>query len=411
MSTEETFVIVGAGLTGANAAQTLREEGFTGRLILLGDDTERPYERPPLSKGYLLGDVERAAIYVHDEEWYENHSVELRLGTRVTSLDRPAHHIELADGERIGYTKLLLATGSSPRRMRVPGNELPRVHYLRRVEHCDRLREALSAGGRVVIAGAGWIGLEVAAAARAQGCAVTVVEPAPTPLHVPLGPEMGGYFAELHRDHGVEFRLGTGVAGFQGNGSVSEVATTDGSILPADTVIIGVGARPNTELAERAGLTIDDGIVVDATLRTDDPDIYAAGDVATVPSTHYGRRIRVEHWANAIGGGQAAAKAMLGMDMTYDELPYFFSDQYDIGMEFSGWFPLGGYDEVITRGDVTGHSFHAFWLAGKHVVAGMHVNRWNDGIGEVQDLIRSRQPIEVDLLADSSVPITALLDD
>jgi 3-phenylpropionate/trans-cinnamate dioxygenase ferredoxin reductase subunit len=395
-----TFVIVGGGPAGAKAAQTLRAEGFDGRLVLLIDERERPYERPPLSKGYLLGNDERASVYVHDEQWYDKNTVELRTGSRVVRIDRASHAVEVEGGERIEYTKLLLATGSSPRRLTVPGSELGGVHYLRRFGHADRLRTALETGGRVVIAGAGWIGLEIAAAARANGCAVTVVEPAPTPLHAALGPELGEFFASVHREHGVEFRHGPGVAEFRGDTRVSAVVTTDGDELPADAVVVGIGARPNLELAQDGGLTIDDGVVVDASLRTEDPDVYAAGDIAASPSSRYGRRLRVEHWANADAGGQAAAKAMLGQDVTHDELPYFFSDQYDLGMEFTGWFPPGGYDQVVTRGDVAGRAFHAFWLAAGKVVAGMHVNRWDDGLAEVRDLIRGGRTVEAARLGE-----------
>ncbi|SDM28504.1 3-phenylpropionate/trans-cinnamate dioxygenase ferredoxin reductase subunit [Allokutzneria albata] len=367
-------MIVGAGLTGAKAAETLREEGFTGQIVLIGEETERPYERPPLSKGYLLGDQERDAVHVHDAQWYDKNSVDLRLGQRVVGLDRAAHEVELDSGERIRYDKLLLATGASPRRLPIDGD----VHYVRRLEDSDRLREALGSGGSVAIAGAGWIGLEIAAAARAKGCPVTVYEPAPTPLHAVLGPEIGGFFADLHRAEGVEFRFGESLPGKPN----------------ADVVVAGIGARPNTELAEAAGLTVEDGIVVDAGLRTSDPDIYAAGDVAAVPSTQYGRRLRVEHWGNAIAGGQAAAKSMLGNDISYDELPYFFSDQYDVGMEFTGWFAPGGYDRVVTRGDVAGRAFRAFWIADGRVVAGMHVNLWDEGLGRARELIHGGLPLD-----------------
>ncbi|MFD1151540.1 NAD(P)/FAD-dependent oxidoreductase [Saccharothrix hoggarensis] len=410
MGAEQVFVVVGAGPAGAKAAEALRERGFTGRVVLVGDEGERPYERPPLSKGYLLGEQDRAAVDVFPEQWYGEHSVELLLGCRVTALDRAARRIGLADGRSLGYDKLLLATGASPRRLRVPGAELDGVHYLRRLGHSDRLREAVERGGRIVIVGGGWIGLEVAAAARTRGCEVTVVEQAPTPLHAVLGPEVGGVLADVHRGHGVEFRFGTAVAGFRGGGRVSAVVTADGDELPADAVVVGVGARPNTDLAEAAGLTVDDGVVVDGALRTDDPHIHAVGDVASIPSARYGRRLRVEHWANAISGGQSAARAMLGEDIAHDELPYFFSDQYDLGLEFAGWFPPGGYDRVVTRGDVPGLAFHAFWLAGDELVAGMHVNLWDAGIGEVQELIRRRRPVDPRRLADTSVPLTAHLE-
>ncbi|MGW4116256.1 NAD(P)/FAD-dependent oxidoreductase [Actinosynnema sp. NPDC004786] len=406
---EQVFVVVGAGLAGARAAQALREEGFAGRVVLVGDDPERPYERPPLSKGYLLGDQERASVYVHDEQWYEANAVELRLDCAVTALDRVAHRVELAGGGHLDYTKLLLATGSSPRRLPVPGDDLPGVHYLRRLDQADRLREAMTPGASVVVVGAGWIGLEVAAAARARDCAVTVVEPSPTPLHAPLGPELGGFFADLHRRHGVGFRFGTHVTELRGDGRVSAAVLADGTVLPADVVVVGVGVRPNTALAERAGLAVEDGVAVDASLRTGDPDVFAAGDVAAPFSPHYGRRVRVEHWANAQEGGQVAARSMLGRGVTYDELPYFFSDQYDLGMEFTGWFPPGGYDRVVTRGDVDGLAFHAFWLAGDQVVAGLHVNLWDDGLDGVRHLIRERRPVDPDRLADPTVPLAALV--
>ncbi|RZQ64618.1 NAD(P)/FAD-dependent oxidoreductase [Amycolatopsis suaedae] len=395
MGTEQTFVIVGAGLAGAKAAQTLREEGFTGQVILCGEEAERPYERPPLSKGYLQGTEERAKIFVHDEGWYADNSVDLRVSAAVTGLDLAAHQIELDGGERVGYDKLLLAPGASPRPLRVPGADLDGVYLLRKVGDADRLGEALRAGGRVTVVGAGWIGLETAAAARGHGCAVTVVEPQPAPLYVALGQEMGEFFAAAHRAQGVELRLGSGVTEIHGEGGkVSAVVLDDGTRLPSDTVIVGVGAAPNTALAERAGLAVDDGILVDESLRTADPDVYAAGDVASARHPRYGRHLRVEHWSNALHSGPAAARAMLGQDVTYDRIPYFFTDQYDIGMEFLGWFPPGGYDRVVTRGDVEGQAFHAFWLAGDRVVAGMHVNRWDEGIAPVEELIRSGKPLD-----------------
>ncbi|MGH3760612.1 NAD(P)/FAD-dependent oxidoreductase [Actinophytocola sp.] len=409
MVSDNPYVIVGGGLAGAKAAETLREEGFEGRVVLICDERDRPYERPPLSKGYLLGDEERSSVYVHEENWYAEKSVELLTGSRATGLDRGAHEVELEDGRRVGYAKLLLTTGSSPRRLRIEGNQLDGVNYVRRLGHTDQLRESLAAGGRVVVVGAGWIGLETAAAARSKyGCEVTVVEPQPTPLHAVLGAELGNVFADLHRKHGVGFRLGTGVTEFTGDAKVSGVRTDDGSVLPADVVIVGVGARPNTELAAEAGLAVDGetgGVVVDARLRTEDPDVYAAGDVASFPSERYGRLLRVEHWANALNGGPLAARAMLGQDVAYTDLPYFFTDQYDLGMEYTGWFAPGGYDRVIMRGDVEGLAFYSFWVTGDRVVAGMHVNLWDDGVGPVQELINSEQPVDTAKLADTSVPI------
>ncbi|GAA4218030.1 3-phenylpropionate/trans-cinnamate dioxygenase ferredoxin reductase subunit [Streptosporangium album] len=408
MTTKQTFVIVGASLAGAKAAQTLREEGFEGRVVLVGAETERPYERPPLSKGYLVGKEERDKIYVHDAGWYAENAVELLLGRRVTGIDRAGRQVELDDGRRLGYDRLLLAPGSSPRPLDVPGADLDGVHYLRTVGDSERLREAIRGGGRVVVAGAGWIGMETAAAARSYGCEVTVVGSQPAPLQSSLGPEMGAFFAEVHRGRGADVRLGRKVTGIAGDGRVRAVTTDDGVEIPADVVIVGAGVRPNTELAEQAGLAVDNGIVVDASLRTGDPDIYAAGDVANAFNPLYGTRIRVEHWANALNGGQAAARAMLGQEVVYDRPPYFFTDQYDVGMEFSGWFAPGGYDSVVTRGDLEAQAFYAFWLAGGRVVAGMHVNQWDDGIGPVQDLIRGGGRVDPARLADPSVPLADL---
>jgi 3-phenylpropionate/trans-cinnamate dioxygenase ferredoxin reductase subunit len=407
MNKESTYVIVGASLAGATAAQALREEGFTGRIVLIGEENERPYERPALSKGYLLGKDERAKIYVHEEHWYADHAVELLLGRRAALLDRGAREVELDTGERIGYGKLLLATGASPRRLRLPGADLEGVHYLRRVEDSDRLREAIRAGGRIVVVGAGWIGLEAAAAARESGCEVTVIEPQSAPLIAALGSEMGAFFARIHLRNGVDLRLSHTVTGFRGTGRVTGVLTDDGSEFTADAVVVGIGAIPNTGLAEQAELSCDNGIVVDESLRTEDPDVYAVGDVANSYNPFYGEHLRTEHWANALHGAPVAAKAMLGQRVAYDALPYFFTDQYDLGMEFSGWIGRAGYDRLVTRGDVEGQAFHAFWLADGRVVAGMQVNLWDEGIAPLQELIRSRQPVDPNRLADTSLPLAS----
>jgi 3-phenylpropionate/trans-cinnamate dioxygenase ferredoxin reductase subunit len=402
---DEPFVIVGASLTGAKAAETLRDEGFDGRIVLIGAESEHPYERPPLSKGYLNGTADRSTLDVHEKGWYAEHSVELLLGRRVTALDRSAHEVELENGRRFGYTKLLLATGARPRRLAVPGADLRGVHHLRSVEDAERLREEIRGGGRVVVVGAGWIGLETAAAARGYGCQVTVVEPQPAPLQAALGPEMGAFFADVHRRHGVDVRLGRGVTELRGDRRVQSVLTDDGTEIPAELVIVGIGAVPCTELAQPAGLAVDNGILVDEYLRTTDQDVFAAGDVAKAFHPRYGTWIRVEHWANALNGGPAAARNMLGRNIADDRLPYFFTDQYEIGMEYTGWFPPGGYDNVVTRGDLDTSAFHAFWLAGDRVVAGMHVNLWDDGIAPVQELIRTGLPVDPRLLADPSVPL------
>jgi 3-phenylpropionate/trans-cinnamate dioxygenase ferredoxin reductase subunit len=408
---EPVFVIVGASLAGAKAAETLRDEGFGGRIVLIGEEADRPYERPPLSKGYLLGRDERDTIFVHEEGWYTEHDVDLRLGVRATAIDPKARRVELAGGSEVGYDKLLITTGASPRRLDVPGHDLGNVLYLRTVQDAQRLSAAFRAGGHVVIAGAGWIGLEAAAAAREYGCEVTVVEPAPGSLHASLGPELGGMFTELHRSHGVTFRFGEGVSELRGaGGQVTTVVTSTGAELPADTVVVGIGAVPNSSLAEAAGLEVGNGIAADASLRTSAPDIYAAGDVVNSFHPMLGQRVRVEHWGNALIGGPAAAKAMLGQDVTYDPVPYFYSDQFDLGMEAAGLPGPGRYDQVIYRGDRDGLEFIAFWLSAGVVVAGMNVNVW-DVNDDIQALIRAGaagQHADQAALADPDVPLTSL---
>ncbi|MGV9311385.1 NAD(P)/FAD-dependent oxidoreductase [Streptomyces sp. NPDC003691] len=414
---EQTFVIVGGGLAGAKAAETLRAEGFTGRVILIGDERDHPYERPPLSKGYLQGKDSRDSVFVHEPAWYAQADVELHLGQTVVAVDPAAHSVRLGDGTVLHYDKLLLATGAEPRRLDVPGTGLAGVHHLRRLAHADRLRQVLAGlgreNGRLVIAGAGWIGLEVAAAARGYGAEVTVVEPEPTALHHVLGPELGQFFTDLHTEHGVAFHFGARLTGITGqDGMVLAVRTDDGEEHPAHDVLAAIGAAPRTALAEAAGLTVVDradggGIAVDAALRTSDPDIYAAGDVAAAEHPLLGSRIRVEHWANALNGGPAAARSMLGRETVYDRVPYFYSDQYDVGLEYSGWAPPGSYDQIVLRGDAAKREFIAFWLREGRVLAGMNVNVW-DVTGPVQELIRSGAPVDPEALADPSVPLTEL---
>jgi 3-phenylpropionate/trans-cinnamate dioxygenase ferredoxin reductase component len=405
MSTNNAYVIVGASLAGAKAAETLRQEGFGGPVVLIGEETERPYERPPLSKDYLLGKAERESVYVHPASWYADNGVELRLGVPVTGIDPVAREVTLADGNRSGYAKLLLATGSSPRRLQVPGTDADGVLYLRRVGDSDRIKEAFAAASRVAVIGAGWIGLETAAAARAAGAEVAILETAALPLLRVLGPEAAEAFAGLHRQNGVDLRFSVQVSEITGSaGRVRGVRLADGSHVEADAVIVGVGITPNTQLAEAAGLAVSNGVVVDARLRSSDPDIYAAGDVASAYHPVLGKHIRVEHWANALNQPQTAARAMLGQDVAYDRVPYFYTDQYDLGMEYAGYVEPGGYDQVVFRGDVERREFVAFWLDGGRVLAGMNVNVWdvNDAI---QALVRGGQPVDTGRLADPSVPL------
>ncbi|MFF3976911.1 NAD(P)/FAD-dependent oxidoreductase [Streptomyces sp. NPDC055808] len=414
---DRTFVIVGGGLAGAKAAEALRSEGFNGRVILIGDEREHPYERPPLSKGFLSGKEERDSVFVHEHAWYAQHDIELHLGQTVTTIDRAAKTVRLGDGTLIQYDRLLLATGAEPRRLDIPGTDLAGVHHLRRLAHAERLRHVLKALGRdnghLVISGAGWIGLEVAAAARGYGAEVTVVEPEATPLHNVIGPELGQLFADLHAEHGVRFHFGARLTEIVGqDGLVLAARTDDGEEHLAHDVLAAIGAAPRTSLAENAGLALADrahggGIAVDASLRTSDPDIFAAGDVAAVHHPLLDTRLRVEHWANALNGGPAAARAMLDQHVTYDRVPYFFSDQYDLGLEYSGWAPPGSYDQVVIRGDTGKREFIAFWLKDRRVLAGMNVNVW-DVTEPIQALIRGGAQVDTEALADPSVALGSL---
>lgn len=409
MPTHPRFVIVGAGLAGAKAAEALRAEGFTGTITLIGDEPERPYERPPLSKGYLQGDDEREKVFVHPQDWYQDHNVDLRLGSPTTAIDRDTSEVTLADGTTIGYDKLLISTGSSPRVLDLPGAGLDGVVYLRRIGDSERIRSRFEAGGPVAIIGAGWIGLESAAAARTAGLEVTVLEMADLPLQKILGDDVAKVFADLHAAHGVDMRFGVEVEELTGaDGRVTGVRLSDGTVIEARTVLVGVGITPNVDLAERAGLEVNNGIVVDEHLRTSDADIVAAGDVASAYHPRLGKHIRVEHWANALNQPAVAAKSMLGEDTSYDRSPYFFSDQYDLGMEYTGYVEPGGYDRVVFRGDPNSGPFIAFWTNQDRVLAGMNVNLW-DVTDDIKGLIESGEPVDLDALADPDTPLAALL--
>ena len=403
-----TFVIVGGGLAGAKAAEALRDGGFDGELVLFGSELERPYERPALSKGYLLGKDTRDSVFVHSADWYPEHNVDLRAGVTVAMID-PAAHLVTFEGGTLGYDKLLLATGASARRVDLPGAGLGNVLYLRTLPESDALREAFTPDARVVIVGAGWIGLEAAAAARTAGASVTVLEPQPTALYRVLGPELGEKFARLHRSHGVEFRFEESAAEFRaagpGSDRVGTVVTTAGAELPADVVVVGIGVTPNVGLAESAGLEVSNGVVTDSALRTSDPDIFAAGDVASSYVPLLGRHLRVDHWSNALNGGKAAGYSMLGQQVEYNRVPYFYSDQYDLGMECAGLPDPGRYDQVVYRGDSDTLEFIAFWLQERRLVAGMNVNVW-DVNDDIQGLIRSARPLDPARLANPEIPLT-----
>ncbi len=405
MPSGPTFVIVGASLAGARAAEALRTEGFEGQIVLIGHERHYPYERPPLSKGYLQGSEARDSIFVHEDGWYAEHGVDLRLGAGVTAIDRELRQLTLSTGETLGYDKLLLTTGATPTLLPVPGAGANGVQYLRSVDDSERLRETLSSASSVVIVGAGWIGLEVAAAARNAGVAATVVSMEEQPLLAVLGPEVAPVFADLHREHGVDLRLGTEVDRILVSADAATGARlADGTELSADAVIVGIGVTPAAELAEAAGLNVDGGVLTDAGLRTSDPDIYAAGDVARAYHPLIGTRLRVEHWANARHQPVAAARSMLGQDVAYDRLPYFFSDQYDLGMEYTGYVTPDSYDRVVFRGDVGKREFVAFWMSRGLVVAGMNVNIW-DVTDDIRDLIRDGLPVDPERLANPDIPI------
>ena len=403
------IVIAGGGLAAAKAAQTLRDEEFDGEIVLLGAEPERPYERPPLSKGYLLGKDSRDSVYVHPAEWYAEHGVDLRPGVTVTAIDRGTATVATSgpagEGE-VSYDKLLLATGAAPRRLTFPGSDADEVLYLRTVEDSDRLRSAFQRGTRVVVAGAGWIGLETAAAARSADCPVTVLEPQPSALHDQLGPELGAVFGNLHEAHGAQFRFGERAVEFR----PGMVITSSGAQIPADVLVVGIGAAPNDGLAARAGLEVDNGVLTDAALRTSDENIFAAGDVANSFNPLLGRRVRVEHWANALNGGPAAARSMLGQPVSYDRVPYFYSDQYELGMECAGLPEPGRYDQVVYRGDPDPNSsleFVAFWLSRGTLIAGMNVNVW-DVNDDIQSLIRSGRQLDPALLTNPDIPLADL---
>jgi 3-phenylpropionate/trans-cinnamate dioxygenase ferredoxin reductase component len=401
----QTFVIVGASLAGAKAAETLRAEGFDGRIVLVGAEPERPYERPPLSKDYLRGESERDAAYVHEPGYYEAHDIELRLGERAEALDANASEVALESGERLRYDALLLATGAEPRRLDIPGADLEGVAVLRTLGDSDALRAVIERGGHLVVVGAGWIGCEVAASARQKGMDVTLVEPSSVPLERVLGPELGAIYRDVHADHGVKLLLGSGVEAFEGSGRVERVRTSGGRTVDCDAVLVGVGVRPRIVLADAAGLDVGDGVLVDERLRASAPNVWAAGDIASHRHPFYGERVRVEHWGNALEQGPAAARSMLGAETPYERLPYFFSDQYDVGMEYAGH--AAHFDRVVFRGDTAAREFIAFWVDGDRVVAGMNVNVWdvNDAI---QTLIRSRAAVDDGRLADPDVSLESL---
>jgi NADPH-dependent 2,4-dienoyl-CoA reductase/sulfur reductase-like enzyme len=400
-------VVVGGGLAGAKTAEALRAEGYRGAITLVGAESELPYERPPLSKGYLLGSADFDEAVVHPKDWYADNDVELRLGTRAIALDVRRKLLSLADGASLDYDRLVLATGSTPRRLTLAGADAENVLYLREHADSDAIRATFGEGRRLVVIGAGWIGLEVAAAAREAGTAVDVVETAELPLLAIVGRAVAGVFADLHRAHGVNFHFGAQVERIDAlNGRANAVVLADGTRLEADAVVVGIGVLPNVELARAAGLDVENGVLVDASLRTTAPDVFAVGDIAAHEHPVLGRRVRVEHWAAALNQPATVAKAITGGDARYEDLPYFFSDQYDLGMEYIGL--ADPQARVVIRGDLDGREFVAFWLDDDDAVtAAMNVNVW-DVLDGIKPLILARTPVDVARLADPDVPYDAV---
>lgn len=405
MAGSNTMVVVGGGLTAAKAVEGLRERGFDGRVVLVGEEGHLPYERPPLSKGYLLGKDPLEKAFVHPSDWYREHDLELLLGTPATAVDLDAHTVVAGD-TRIEYDRLLIATGSTARRLPVVDDSGAPVAYLRTVEDSERIKKALESGQRLAVVGAGWIGLEVASAARAAGCDVVVIESLDKPLLRVLGAEVAEVFAELHRSHGVDLRTNASVSSVDHRAGTTVVHLEDGSSVEADLVVVGIGVAPDSDLAEAAGLKTDNGIVVDEYLRSSHPDVFAAGDVANAFHPGLRRHLRVEHWDNAIEQGTTAAHNMLGAEEAYARLPYFFTDQYDLGMEYVGSVGPAGYDEVVLRGDVAAGVFTAFWVQEGRVVAGMHANDW-DAIDSVRRIVTAGA-VDLAALRDADVSLDAV---
>jgi 3-phenylpropionate/trans-cinnamate dioxygenase ferredoxin reductase subunit len=398
------IIVIGGSLAGATAAFALRESGFTGQLTLIGEERHLPYERPPLSKGYLRGEEPAENALVRPAADYETHDITLVTGHRAVTIDRDTRTVELDDDRHLRYDGLILATGASPRRLSATRAYLPGVHYLRTLDHADAIRTAAASASRIVVIGGGWIGSEVAASLRQMDRPVTLVTNLQLPLERVLGEEVAEVYAALHLSHGVEIVAGH-VMALVGDDRVTGVRLVNGRVLPADLVVAGVGAMPRSGLALRAGLTMAEGAVaVDEQLRSSDPAIFAAGDVAAAQHPRYGERIRVEHWDNAREQGRAAARNLLGAAEPYDRTPYFYSDQYDLGMEYRG--RAVEWDRVVLRGDPAKREFLAFWLNRGRVVAAMNANVWDVG-DDLAALVDAGARVAPDRLADDGVPILA----
>jgi 3-phenylpropionate/trans-cinnamate dioxygenase ferredoxin reductase subunit len=405
VTTDPTLVIIGASLAGAKAAEGARTAGFDGRVVLVGDEQDPPYERPPLSKVVLRGEAAPETTRVHDDSFYVTHDIELLTGRTVETLDPDARQVRLDGDEIVPFTTAVVATGAAPRRLDVPGSGLAGIHYLRDVGDAGRLGDAIRGARRVAVIGAGWIGSEVAASARQMGADVVLIDPEPAPLHRVLGDEIGEVFRQLHADNGVQLRLRTGVEALLGNDTVEHVVLSNGDVEAADVVVIGVGVSPRVELAAAAGLKVDNGIVVDEHLQTSAPGVFAAGDVASAWHPHYGHYLRVEHWSNALNQGLTAGVNATGGAESYTRLPYFFSDQYDLGMEYVGSSNPG--DAVSVRGSLADREFIAFWHRDGIVTAAMNVNVW-DVVDDLNSIIAAGRTVEPARLADAAIPLAEL---
>jgi 3-phenylpropionate/trans-cinnamate dioxygenase ferredoxin reductase subunit len=402
------FVIVGAGLAGATAASVLRREGFDGGITIIGDEPHLPYSRPPLSKEVLRSEKPPEKAMLRPAQWYEAQGVETRCGVRVIAMDPGSHSVELADGGHLGYDKLLLALGGSPRRLDVPGSHRPEVFTLRTLDDSLKIREFLIPGAPVVVVGAGFIGAEVSASARTLGCEVTLLEIAATPMARALAPGLGAVYASLHRERGVKLHTGVGVERIEGDPHVKRVVTTDGRTHDAVVVVVGVGIDPAIELAEQCGVHTGNGVHVDEYCATTADDIYAAGDLANHPNSILGRRIRVEHWQNAQHQATAAACNMLGKREPFREVPWVWSDQYEHNLQIAG--VPDPTDAVVIRGDIEGREFTAFCLREDRLVAALAVNRPMDARA-ARALIEQKVTPRTELLTDVDVELEALIAD
>jgi 3-phenylpropionate/trans-cinnamate dioxygenase ferredoxin reductase subunit len=409
-SPSDPIILVGGGLASARAIEGIREEGDDRPIVLVGKEDVLPYDRPPLSKKVLLGDAPVPSSELHDEAWYAAHAAEPVLGTAVRRLDVVAQRVTLDNGRDLPWSALLLATGSSPRQLDLPGSTLDHVLTLRTAANAAELQSRLATGEPAAIIGAGWIGLEVAAAAREHGCTVTVIEPQATPLSGVLGPEVGRLIQRVHEDHGVTFHLGTSATEVLGDdhGAVRGIRLEDGTVVTATTVVVGIGITPDVQLAEEAGLLLDNGISCDERLRTSGPQVWAAGDVASWCHPRIGHRLRVDHWTNAFHSGYLAGRGIAGADVVHDRFPVFFSDQYDLGLEYVGHVPRGTSTDVVLRGDPASGAWLAFWLDGDRLLAGMHVNTWG-AVDEITPLLGARG-LDRERLADPGIPLAEVAE-